>query len=270
METTSGSSMMTTRVFDWRLFLILGILGILASFLIIPYSMALDNQTGQIQPSILIAGQACSGMLLLPLIALGLLAGHKVDLGSPILQSILNHRSVKDFAGKALLWGFVLGLIGGGVIIGISTVSEPLLKAEYVRLGLESPEVQTPAPWQGFLAAISAGITEEVLMRLFLMTGLIWLGRLIWHTPDGKPRRWIVWTANIASALGFGLLHFPLAFSLGLGTPFNLLHILLMNGLAGVLFGWLYERHGLESAIMGHFSTDLMLHVLLPMLSMGS
>jgi membrane protease YdiL (CAAX protease family) len=36
-----------------------------------------------------------------------------------------------------------------------------------------------------------------------------------------------------------------------------------LNGLAGVAFGWLYWKRGLESAIVAHFSADIILHVLL-------
>ncbi len=262
------------KAFDWRLFLTLGLLGFVASFLIIPYALALtDPQApaalGGGETTLLamtIAGQVCNGALLFPLIALGLLAGSKVGLGAPILQGLFDRQPVKAFAGKALLWGFVAGLLGGAVVVGLSSAFGVLVEAEYARLGLEVPDIQMPSPWKGFLASISAGITEEIMLRLFLMTGLVWLGSLFWRTPEGKPRLFVLWSANIVSAVAFGLLHFPLATSLSLVTPLALLNTLLMNALLGILFGWLYMKHGLESAMMGHFSTDLVLHVLMPLL----
>jgi membrane protease YdiL (CAAX protease family) len=36
----------------------------------------------------------------------------------------------------------------------------------------------------------------------------------------------------------------------------------LLNSLAGVLFGWLYVRRGLEAGMLAHFAGDLVLHVI--------
>lgn len=264
------------RKFDWRLFLILGILGFIASFLVIPYSLALTpaetiEAVGGGDGTLMvmsIVGQACTGGILFPLIALGLLAAKALGMGAPLLEGLLDRRPVKELAGKPLLWGFVCGLLGSGALILISFVTSPLITAEYERLGQEIPNIQAPAPWMGFLASISAGITEEIMLRLFLLSVLAWLGSRLWRTPEGRPRRFVFWTANILSALAFGLLHFPLATSLGMTAILSLLNTLLMNTLLGLVFGWLYDRFGLESAMMGHFSADLVLHVLLPLLGM--
>lgn len=261
------------KQFDWRLFLVLCVLGFLASFLIIPYALVLTDPAnlvtlgGETQVLVMtIAGQVCSGALLFPLIALGLLAGSKVGLGAPLLARLLKREPGKGAARQALLWGFVAGLLGGALVMGLSAAFGLLIEAEYARLGLEVLDLQMPPPWMGFLASISAGITEEIMLRLFLMTSLVWLGSLFWRTPEGKPRAFVLWSANVLSAIAFGLLHFPLATSLALVTPMALLNTLVMNALLGIVFGWLYMKHGLESAMMGHFSTDLVLHVLVPLL----
>jgi membrane protease YdiL (CAAX protease family) len=253
---------------------VLGILGFFASFLVIPYSIALTSPetvsalggSENMLMAMSIVGQACTGGLLFPLIALGLLAANQIGMGAPILEGLLNRQPVRGFAGKALLWGFVSGIAGGAVLILISFLTNPLITAEYERLGQEIPNIQAPAPWMGFLASISAGITEEIMLRLFLLSGLAWIGSKIWRTADGRPRRFVFWAANVLSALAFGLLHFPLAASLDMTTTLALLNTLLMNAFLGLVFGWLYDKYGLESAMMGHFSTDLVLHVLLPLL----
>jgi membrane protease YdiL (CAAX protease family) len=41
------------------------------------------------------------------------------------------------------------------------------------------------------------------------------------------------------------------------------LRAIVLNGLAGVAFGYLYFTRGLESAIVSHFSADIVLHVIL-------
>jgi membrane protease YdiL (CAAX protease family) len=42
----------------------------------------------------------------------------------------------------------------------------------------------------------------------------------------------------------------------------------LLNGVGGLVFGWFFCKHGLESAMLAHFGADLVLHALAP-LAMG-
>ena len=46
-------------------------------------------------------------------------------------------------------------------------------------------------------------------------------------------------------------------------TPLVIARTVVLNGLLGIIFGWLYWRHGLEAAMISHFSADIVLHVLL-------
>ena len=40
-----------------------------------------------------------------------------------------------------------------------------------------------------------------------------------------------------------------------------------MNDLAGLAFGWLYWKRGLESAMLAHFSADMTVHVIAPLVA---
>ena len=120
--------------------------------------------------------------------------------------------------------------------------------------------------WQGFLASFYGGITEEILTRLFFLTLLAWLLSWISHTDDHKPTATALWLAVIGSALIFGLGHLPATLAT---IPFSAIVIvreLLLNGIYGTLFGYLYWKRGLESSMMAHFSSDLFMHVFLPLL----
>ena len=44
----------------------------------------------------------------------------------------------------------------------------------------------------------------------------------------------------------------------------------MLNGLAGLGFGWLYWRQGFESAVLAHFCADLVLHVAAPLAMAGA
>jgi membrane protease YdiL (CAAX protease family) len=45
-------------------------------------------------------------------------------------------------------------------------------------------------------------------------------------------------------------------------------YLLVGNGLVGLVFGWLFRRRGLESAMLAHGSTDLWLHTVFPVLGL--
>jgi membrane protease YdiL (CAAX protease family) len=49
-------------------------------------------------------------------------------------------------------------------------------------------------------------------------------------------------------------------------TPPVILRAVLLNGIGGVVFGWLFFKKGLEFAMISHFSLDIVLHVFLPLL----
>jgi membrane protease YdiL (CAAX protease family) len=94
------------------------------------------------------------------------------------------------------------------------------------------------------------------------MSFLAWVGRFISKTADGKPTSAVLWTANILAAVLFGLGHLPATALLVPLTPVVVVRGIVLNRLAGVAFGWLYMKHGLESAMLSHLSADLVLHVL--------
>jgi membrane protease YdiL (CAAX protease family) len=68
---------------------------------------------------------------------------------------------------------------------------------------------------------------------------------------------------NIIVALIFGLGHLPAAFKLIEPSFYEISRILLLNGIPGVVFGWLYWSRGLRAAMTAHFVADLMIHVFL-------
>jgi membrane protease YdiL (CAAX protease family) len=69
-----------------------------------------------------------------------------------------------------------------------------------------------------------------------------------------------VWFGIAVGALAFGLAHVAnLA-----NVPHPYLRAIVLNGVAGVVFGWLYWRRGLEWAVVAHTIADSILYLVLP------
>lgn len=81
------------------------------------------------------------------------------------------------------------------------------------------------------------------------MSLFIWLLSLLFKN---KPN-WIYWLGILLAALLFGLGHLPVVLS-SIEEPSltTLLYIVLGNMVGGSIFGWLYWKKGLESAMIAH------------------
>lgn len=122
-----------------------------------------------------------------------------------------------------------------------------------------------PPAWMGLLASLYGGITEEVLLRVFLMGVMAWLASRALPSKEAL-RPTAAWVAITVATVIFGLGHLPATASFSPLTGTVVLRALLLNGVGGMVFGWLYWRHSLMAAMVAHFTADLVLHVLVPLL----
>ena len=107
-------------------------------------------------------------------------------------------------------------------------------------------------------SVLYGGIVEEVMMRLFLMSLLAWLGWKLFFRKQQKPPVAVLIAANVLAALLFAAGHLPATTMIfGQLTPLILLRCFLFNGGFGLLFGWLYRRYGIQYAMLGHMMAHL-------------
>ena len=101
-------------------------------------------------------------------------------------------------------------------------------------------------------SVIYGGIIEEVMLRLFMMSLVAFLlHKIFWKKQEQTPVAALV-VANIVSAMLFAMGHLPAtAVLMGL-TPMILLRCFLLNGGIGLMFGFLYRKHGLRYAMIAH------------------
>lgn len=117
--------------------------------------------------------------------------------------------------------------------------------------------------WARVLSAVYGGVNEEVLLRLFLFTLIYYMATKAFKAAK-RNRSYVLWGSNILVALIFGLGHLPAAFKVIEPSLFEVFRILLLNAIAGLVFGYLYWSRNLWSAMLAHFVTDVMIHALLP------
>lgn len=208
--------------------------------------------------------QAVQAFVLLGLLAFaGLRMGHHVGLGSPLLRGVLA-KQVPPWAQLRPGLAVAVGVIAALAIAGGTLVLDPLLPRPLHPLA--DPGAGRSA-LNGLLASFYGGIAEELQLRLFLMTLVVWLlarrGR-----REATPSAY--WIAIGCAALLFGIGHLPAAAAIWGLDGIVVTRTLLLNGIAGIAFGWLYWKRGIEMAMLAHFSADIVLHVLLPLADRGS
>ncbi len=238
--------------FDLITYLILVVCGLAGGILVLPYSFALNKERyakiPMSMPKFLLLTVIQTLVMLLILTGLGMLAANSIGL------SIASSTSIFPLA-------IVLGLIGGGLTLLVE------MTVFYSRLpqAMHQANKRTVA-WKGFLASFYGGITEEILVRLFLMSGIVWLVGFVLQTSTGTPADGAYWIGIILSTLVFGLLHLPATAAITPLTRMLVFRAILLNGIGGLFFGWLYWQYGLISAMVAHFTFDIILHVIAPRL----
>jgi len=207
-------------------------------------------------------GLLVNGTLVGGSVLAGLRFGDSVGLGAPRLRAWLTDDSPVTSDGW-LAPAVVLGLGVGTVIAALDlTVFAPVTRAA-LRDGSPAVAGETFAPLAGLLQTVYGGVTEEILLRYGLLTGVVWLaGRLV--DPHDTV---VVWTAILVTSVAFGVSHLPTTAAVFELTPGIVGRALLLNGVAGVAFGWLYWRHGLVAAVVAHLGADVVLNLVLPVVT---
>jgi len=265
----------TRRPWNWRVFLVLVGLVIPAAYAILPFSVHQLNtysEGGANTPGweVLVVNALINSLIISILGGIGLLIANRVGLGLPYVEGRVKGESVpyRFRSVVAIAWmagvGFVLA-----ILILQNLVFGPPMQALFEEIGYVVPEEAVNPPLYGFLAAFSAGITEETIFRLFGLSLLAWVGGLLFRDSEGRPKLAVLWIANLLFALAFGAAHLPAAETLGWPiNPLIVTRTLVLNGVGGLVLGWLFWTFGLETAMLAHFFGDVVLYTLLPIIAL--
>ncbi len=182
-------------------------------------------------------------------VVVGVILFDKVGLKVPIIERLIG----KNKSDIQITTISKFGLIGGviyGILLGlVGLIFNPILPSEFIELG----ENLNPSYAMRFLYG---GLTEEILMRFGFMTFIVWVLSQVVKENNTV----IYWGGIILSSIMFALGHFPIAYQ-AVENPSNLLllYLLIGNSIGGIIFGWLYWKKGLESAMIAHIVTHIIL-----------
>ena len=181
-------------------------------------------------------------ILLLIAVVIGTILYDKVGLSVPTISSILKIEDPKIKFAEQIKYGVSLGLVTGILTTIIGLIFKSSIPQEFIEVG-NKIKVTTLARFA------YGGLTEELLMRFGFMTLVIWLIFKL----NKKLNKTTYWTGIILASILFAVGHFPVVFNAVKNPTIELLtYILIGNSIAGLFFGWLYWKKGLEAAFIAH------------------
>lgn len=219
----------------------------------IPISLTTLKLLSLIQPFILLTLSVLIGVNL----------ADKVNLSAPGFEAIASNHSPFPALKPQFIPGLIGGLVAGLTLPLIFQLWQPFLPKDFIT------NTQQFSPNLHFLTRILyGGITEEILLRWGLMTLFLWLVWRFIQKRQGTPHLASVLLAILLSAILFGVGHLPIAFSfteqvnLAIAT-----YIITANSLLGLIAGYLYWKKGLESAMIAHAFSHVMIIIITSLLN---
>ncbi|NJK84117.1 MAG: CPBP family intramembrane metalloprotease [Saprospiraceae bacterium] len=188
-------------------------------------------------------------LLLLIAVVVGTVLYQKAKLRVPIIEKIVGIKNDGISISRILKYGILGGVLSGILLITIGLLFQPILTEELKVLG----DQVKPSVAARFLYG---ALTEEILMRYGFMTFVVWLCSKIFRGTT----QIVYWIGIITATLIFAVGHFPVVYNaVEQPTASLLTYILIGNSVGGVIFGWLYWKTGLESAIIAHLFSHVMI-----------
>ena len=229
----------------WKTLLFFAIAGLVGGFCtglyafdIYPPEMQQDYLSQGLTPAIMALVSALQG------------AGYGVVLG--IIGILLGKKTglwkdETNFAKKPLLITLAIALIGGLALI----LPDLFFFGKYNEVIMNS---YAEKPTIGYIvgAILYGGVIEEIMLRLFFMTLIAFILWKLFARREEKPTVAILIVSNIIAALLFAAGHLPSTLMLLGSSPLILIRCFLLNGVFGLLFGYLYRKYGLRYLMLAH------------------
>jgi hypothetical protein len=183
---------------------------------------------------------------------LGIKLARRTGFSFSLLASLLQKGEKMVFNRKSFFLSIFFGVITGFIIVG----SDKFYFQHMI------PELGHTVPQFSFLGLItgvlSGGVFEEVLLRLFFMSLLVWIFHQIFTRKNKCIPMWNYWISLILAALVFAAGHLPITSMLfGELNGMIVFRCFLLNGIGGLFFGYLYWKKGFEYGVIAHMFTHI-------------
>ena len=148
---------------------------------------------------------------------------------------------------KAIVAAVIVSIISGLSMI----LFDIFFFANYSQVIADSYLVKPTFPY--ILATVTYGaVIEEVMLRLFFMSLIAFILHKVFEKNKEKTSTRAIVIANIIAAMLFAAGHLPATAAMMPLTPMIIFRCFLLNGGIGLLFGWLYRKHGIYYAMLAH------------------
>jgi membrane protease YdiL (CAAX protease family) len=161
---------------------------------------------------------------------------------------------IKESRGRFLrsVWQYTgLGFATVAAMVGLDQLLFGGVSAEHVRALAALPILDR------CIIILYSAVTEEIIFRLGIATIVAWLGLKAFSSLGGRAKPISIWFSILVASVIFGLAHvgnLP-------NVPHPFLRAITLNGVAGIVLGWLYWNRGLEAAIVAHLSADALIYL---------
>ncbi len=229
----------------WKTLLFFAMVGLVGGFFTGLYM--LDSYPEDMQQEVLSQGLTPTIMALVSAMqaagygvvlgAIGILLGKKIGLW----------KDEKHFEKKPLLITLAIALVGGLLLI----LPDLLFFGKYSEAIMNSYAAKPTVPYI-IGAILYGGVIEEVMLRLFWMSLIAFILWKLFARREEKPTTAILIASNIIAALLFAAGHLPATLMMIGNSLLIIFRCFLLNGAFGLLFGYLYRKHGLRYAMLAH------------------
>lgn len=187
------------------------------------------------------------------LVFIGLWISSRTNLGAPLIARFFSKKPINEIIKKdAVLSSVFLATIIAFILLGLFEIQKEFYPVAH--------KLSRPSKPFYVLVSFSAGITEEIMFRLGLMSAIITAVQFLNNIEFPSDK--MIWTGILISALFFGLIHLPLSKNFVELTPFTIGVTMIGNLITGTTFGWIFWKRGLLIAILSHIVFDLVFHVI--------
>ena len=195
-------------------------------------------------------------VLFIIFLVIGYFIAHKVGLKSVVIHPHAREKPKSEWI-KGIKLAIILGLIAAVVLRGFDYLFRAFLPDGLIEL------IRPYSALEFITALLYGGILEELLTRFGLMSLLVFTFWKLFDRKSAKPSNWVFIVAIFISALLFALGHYGITASNIEMTPFIWFRMILLNGLPGFFFGWIYWKHNLELAMLAHMFAHIAMNLLM-------